>query len=364
MADTLSDVPEQASPSAASQDDRASTYNTPGEDTAARSPSADQGETRETLLEAVQKAVSDEEQRPGRDSPREASGAPLTPGPQSETAAQRPDGLRPSEPDLPDEVSEAELSQYPPQMRRRITKLVKQRHTARTEVDQLKQQLGPGAEAADQVSKYLRDNDISREDFLLTLELAAAMRRGDFRAFYAGVKPYMDLAEQYLGLQLPQDLQAVVQRGEMSPQAAAIFHRERMDRALSDTQRLRQAHTIDMRDSVQAQHQLRQNVMNSVNAWEAGIVQQDPDYALKKAAVNDTMWSVLRERGNPQTPEQAVGIAQEAYQRVNRHYQNWGPPPRRPTSRTPTSTGRYNGAGPEPRNLREAVEQAIDRARA
>jgi hypothetical protein len=360
MADDPSNVPIEPSPSVAPQDDRASTFNS-GEQQA-QSPSAapqKEGETRETLLEAVQKAVSDEEQRPGRDSRDQPSGAPLAPGTQPEAAAQQS-----RSDDLPDEVSQEELSSYTPQMRRRITRLVEQRRAARTEVDRLKASLGPGAQAADQVSKYLQDNDISREDFLLTLELSAAMRRGDFRTFYAGVKPYMDLAEQYLGLQLPQDLQQVVQRGEMSPQAAAIYHRERMDRALSDTQRLRQAHSIDARDNAMAEQQLRANVMNSVNAWEAGVVQRDPDYALKKAAVNDTMWSVLRERGNPQSPEQAVDIAQEAYQRVNRHYQNWGPPPRRPTMRSPNSTGRYNGAAPEPRNLREAVEQAIDRARA
>ena len=358
MADDLHDLPVQPSSSAAPQD-RAATFNTPGEPSPAPSPSADQGETRETLLEAVQKAVSDEDQRPSPRESREPSGAPLAPGTQPVLAAQS----RPAD-DLPDDISQDEYSQYSPRTRRRIEKLVEQRRVARAAIDQMRQNLGPGAEAADQVSKYLRDNDISREDFLLTLELAAAMRRGDFRSFYVGVKPYMDLAEQYLGLALPQDLQTVVQRGEMSPQAAAIFHRERMDRALSDTQRLRQAHSIDMRDTAAAQYPLQSNVMNSVNAWEAGIVQRDPDYALKKAAVSDTMWSVLRERGNPQTPEQAVAIAQEAYQRVNRHYQNWGPPPRRPTSRTPTSTGRFNGAAPEPRNLREAVEQAIDRARA
>lgn len=360
MADST-DVPASQSSSMTAAEDRASTFNTPGETTTpAPPPSADQGETRETLLEAVTKAVPEfQEQRPGRDA-REPSGAPLAPGPQADTATQ---GIRPAD-DLPDEISQEEFSQASPRTRRRIEKLVSERRSLRTEVDQLRSTLGPGSEAADQVSKYLRDNDISREDFLLTLELAAAMRRGDFRSFYAGVKPYMDLAEQYLGLQLPQDLQQVVQRGEMSPQAAAIFHRERMDRALSDTQRLRQAYTIDQRDTTAAQQQLRDAVGNSVNAWEASVVASDPDYALKKAAVSDTMWSVLRERGNPQTPEQAVAIAQEAYARVNRHYQNWGPPPRRSTSRQPSSTGRFNGAAPEPRNLREAVEMAIDRARA
>lgn len=362
MADST-DVPASQSSSMTAAEDRASTFNTPGESTPAPPPSADQGETRETLLEAVTKAVPEfQEQRPGRDA-REPSGAPLAPSTQADTATHgRPPTGQPE--DLPDEVSQEEFSLASPKTRRRIEKLVSERRGLRSEIDRLRSTLGPGSEAADQVSKYLRDNDISREDFLLTLELAAAMRRGDFRSFYAGVKPYMDLAEQYLGLQLPQDLQQVVQRGEMSPQAAAIFHRERMDRALSDTQRLRQAHTIDQRDTAVAQQQLRDAVGNTVNAWEASIVASDPDYALKKAAVSDTMWSVLRERGNPQTPEQAVAIAQEAYARVNRHYQNWGPPPRRPTSRQPSSTGRFNGAAPEPRNLREAVEMAIDRARA
>jgi hypothetical protein len=265
---------------------------------------------------------------------------------------------------LPDEVSPDELSQYNPQTRRRINKLVEQRRGLRTELDRVKADLAPGAEAADQVSTYLRNNDISREDFLLTLELAGAMRRGDFRSFYAGVKPYMDLAEQYLGLQLPQDLQNVVQQGQMTPQAAALYHRERMDRALSDTQRMRQAQAIDMRDTASAQQHLRSSVESSVNAWEASVVAADPDYALKKAAVNDVMWSVLNERGRPETSEQAVAIAQEAYRRVNTHYQQWSPPPRRSTTRQPSSTGRFNGAAPEPRNLREAVEQAIDRARA
>jgi hypothetical protein len=363
MAET--DVPTSSPSPVTAAGDRASTFNTPGETTPAPPPSADQGETRETLLEAVTKAVPElQEQRPGRETPREPSGAPLAPSTQADTATQGTRLATGQPDDLPDEVSQEEFSQANPRTRRRIEKLVNERRALRTEIDRLRATLGPGSEAADQVSKYLRENDISREDFLLTLELSAAMRRGDFRTFYAGVKPYMDLAEQYLGLQLPQDMQQVVQRGEMSPQAAAIFHRERMDRALSDTQRLRQAYTIDQRDTAEAQQQLRDAVGNSVNAWEASVVASDPDYALKKAAVSDTMWSVLRERGNPQTPEQAVAIAQEAYARVNRHYQNWGPPPRRSTSRQPSSTGRFNGAAPEPRNLREAVEMAIDRARA
>ena len=39
------------------------------------------------------------------------------------------------------------------------------------------------------------------------LDLAAAMRRGDFRTFLEGVTPYVKLAQESLGIQLPSDLQ-------------------------------------------------------------------------------------------------------------------------------------------------------------
>ena len=73
--------------------------------------------------------------------------------------------------------------------------------------------LEPSAHAAEQVTKYLRDHDIGQDDFLMGLELMAAMRRGDFRKFYEGVRPYMKLCEEYLGISLPPDLQQQVLRG-------------------------------------------------------------------------------------------------------------------------------------------------------
>ena len=216
------------------------------------------------------------------------------------------------------------------------------------------------SEAAESVTKYLRDNDIGRDDFLLLLELGAAMRRGDFQAFYAGVRPYMDLAEQYLGLQLPPDLQQRVQQGHMTTEAAKLFSRERMDRALAQGQAMRHA-TINASTSQQnAQTALANAVADKVNAWERATAAADADYGAKQAAVQNMMWSVVRQVGAPQTPEQAVAIAQEAYKRVNDQYKAWvgAGSPRRPTSRQPSSTGRINGAAPEPKNLAEAIGQA------
>lgn len=319
-------------------------------------PSQDQGETRETLLQAVQKAVKE----PRTSQPTEgAGGVPLAPA-AAPSAAPSADAAKAADDDLPDEVTPEELARYHPSAKRRVEKLIEQRRTLRADVERYKS-LEPQAKAAESVTKYLRDNDIARDDFLLTLELAAAMRRGDFKTFYEGVRPYMQLAEEYLGVSLPQDLQQAVQQGQMTSQAARLFARERMDRALSESQRLRQAQLYDNQSTAVAQTNLANSVRDEVNKWEQATMAADPDYAAKKAAVQDTMWAVVREKGAPQSPEHAVEIAKEAYRRVNERYRSWAPP-KRPTSSQPRSTGRTNGAAPEPTTLKEAVAQAVERA--
>jgi len=305
----------------------------------------------------VQKAVpelrtSQTEEEPG--------GVPLAPASKSDPA-KYPDEAPAGDGDLPEEVTAEELAKYPPASKRRVEKLLEQRKALRADIQRL-QGLEPQARAAESVTKYLRDNDIGQDDFLLTLELAAAMRRGDFRTFYEGVKPYMQLAEEYLGVQLPQDLQQRVAEGHMTTQAARMFARERMDRAIAESQRVRQAQQYDQTTTAHAQMQLANSVAAEVNRWEEATQKADPDYARKQAAVQDTMWAVVREKGAPQSPEHAVAIAKEAYRRVNERYSSWAPP-KRPTSSQPRSTGKTNGAAPEARTLLEAVQQARERAR-
>ena len=348
--------PVSSEPAAAPSSEPAPSQSAPSPGETAPSPSATpkEGETHETLLQAVQKAVTDRDPAQAD----QGDGGGVSPAPAAQSAAPpAPDDYS----DLPEDPNAAELGAYKGGAKRRVEKLVKQRNEARAEASRLKE-LEPQAKAAESVTKYLRDNDIAKDDFLLTLELAAAMRRGDFKTFYEGVKPYMQLAEEYLGVQLPQDLQQRVSEGHMTTQAARLFARERMDRMLAESQRIRQAQVYDGATNAQARVALANNVTNEVNRWEQATMAADPDYARKKAAVQDTMWAVVREQGAPQSPEHAVQIAQESYRRVNERYRSWAPP-RSPTSRQPSSTGRTNGAAPEAKTLKEAVMMAAERAR-
>ena len=320
------------------------------------SPGATEGDIGGSLLDALQTSVPElrqDDDYTDADGSRGASPAKV--------ARDR------SEPELPEEATPEEIARLSKTAQRRIKKMNAQRQKLASEVQRLKS-IEPSAQAADQVTDYLRKHDIGQDDFLFGLEMMASMRQGNFRKFYEGVQPYMKLAEEYLGLSLPPDLQAQVNQGHMTSQAAAMYSRERMDKAMAQTNAVRQQAMLQQHQATSAQ-QIQQSqrevlatkVANSVNAWEAQIARQDPDYAAKKAAVQNTMWAVVREQGPPQSPEHGILIAQEAYRRVNEQYRAWGPQ-RRPTSRSPSSTGRTAGVAPEPKSLLEAVRFARDGA--
>jgi hypothetical protein len=326
------------------------------EQPASQDAEQDQGESKESLLEAVQSAVPEL---------REGAQTELADDERASPAQSAKDADDDS--DVPDEVTQEELAKFSKTAQRRISKLSKQRQRLAGEVERLKT-LEPNAQAADQVIRYLNQADISRDDFLMGLQLMAAMRRGDFHTFYEGVRPYMRLCEEYLGVALPPDLQARVQQGEMTTQAAMQFSKERMDRAMAQTNAARQQQMMQQyhqQSTSQLELQQKQHLANSVavivDNWENQIARTDPSYAAKRAAVNDTMWAVVKEQGPPRSAEHGLAIAKEAYRRVNAHYGRLGPQ-RTPTYRTPSSTGRTAGVMPEPKNLMEVVKFAREGA--
>jgi hypothetical protein len=312
------------------------------------SPSeAPKGETKETLLEAVMKAVKPSED--GDDKPSAEK------SPTSERAGSSgPDGAEGDKgPDLSKDPTPEELAAYKHGTRQRIERLIGERNHFRADA---------------QVTQTLRDflvgNDIAREDFQLTLDLAAAMRRGDFRAFLEGVGPYVELATQALGLTLPPDLQNEVQVGRLTPDMASHISRERYARALAEQRATRATQVMTDQTNYQQQTHFAHSVEQTVAQWEQGIRQTDPDYGRKEETVRNFLWAVVREQGPPRSPEHAVQIATEAYNRANNVFRQAAPAPRA-TRAVPSSTNRSAapGARSEPNSLMEAAMLGLERAR-
>jgi hypothetical protein len=101
-------------------------------------------------------------------------------------------------------------------------------------------------------------------------------------------------------------------------------------------------------------------VQQAVGSWESTIRKSDPDFDRKKQSLQDAAYAVIAQRGFPQSPEQAVEWAKEAYARVNKTLREFAP---RPVATKPTpgngSSGNRSGLSPAPASLEEAIRGAM-----
>jgi hypothetical protein len=250
------------------------------------------------------------------------------------------------------------MDAYHPRTRKRIAKLLQERESLQGRIAPLEAQ----AKTTIELQNFLRQADIAKEDFGLVLDLAAAMRRGDFKTFLEGVTPYVQLAQESLGIQLPQDLLQAVRTGHMTQDAARYVAQERSARQLAETRLNRTTQESSQRAHVEAVQNFQASVAGAVSNWEKDVRRSDPDYARKEPVVRDLLHAVVQERGPPRSPAEAVEIARQAYERANAVVSRFIPAPRS-THQVPSSINRVNGARAEPRNLKEAIHLALERTR-
>lgn len=342
-------------PVTSSQDQGSTAQDTPNSgDNAAPSPSA-QGETKESLLDAVLKAVPPKSGQDGEKTDDPERAAPGSTEPQDGSDPDKPKAE--AKPTGEDPTPE-EMARYTSNTRERIKSLMAQRNEARRERDALM----PQVQIATGLREFLTQNDIGKEDFSVLLDLGVALRKGDFRTFYQGVLPYVELAEEALGLTISPDLRQQVEQGHMTTEAAKRFTQERISRQLADSTAQKAQAQLQTATQAHQTQALQTAVASAVGTWEAGIRQSDPDYGQKQELVRNMLWSVISEVGSPQNPQQAVLIAQEAYRRVNDAAARFRPAPK-PTQAVPSSLHRAAGAKAEPKSLMEAAMQGLETAR-
>jgi hypothetical protein len=306
-------------------------------------PTAD---SRETLLQAVRKVVSPTGETPAAPKPGALSANGASPAPNA----------KPGEPTGP--LTQAEFDSLPQRTKKRIDEF-------RTEIKQLQSRIGPleaQAKTTNELQSFLKQADIGKEDFGLLLDLGAAMRRGDFKAFLEGVAPYVKVAQEALGVSLPEDLQRAVQQGHMTEEAARYTAQQRGARQLAEAKAARATEQYTAVTTDQERARFTASVEQAVRDWETGIRKADPDYARKEPVVRDLLPVVVQERGPPRSPAEAIEIAKAAYERANAFVSRFVPQPRQ-TRQVPSSLTRVNGATPQPKSMLEAARFALERTR-
>jgi hypothetical protein len=342
------DLPDAPAPADTSAPADASTPSsgteTSGETTDAAPASAETKPEPESLLDAVKDVL-----KPKEPEAPEAADASATTDP-----AKLPDGQ--TDPDADKDWTDAELRQVKPHTRKYIGRLLQQRQRLRDDLAAAQ----PELDQHRQLRGYLDQHKLAPEDVNLLLSVGAALRRGDYKGFLDGIEPYRDVARQSLGLDVAPDLRSRVDDGSMTEEMARELTRTRLDAARARAEAESTGQQVQARDTSALQTQLR----TAVDSWEATIRARDPDYALKEPLVRRTTQGLLAELGAPRSQQDAVALAQRAYDEVTAQLARARPAPQ-PTRPRPAAVSTPSlGANPEPRSMLDAVRQAARAGRA
>ena len=296
------------------------------EDENAESSTAE-SETEADLLSVIQDAMQPEEE----------------PESHSENEVEGPDTLvAESDAENDEVVDDAEdFSDEPFHKHPRFKKVLEERNSYKD-----------SAEKFNVMQNYLMDNQLSGDEAAKGLEIMALMKADPMAALNA-LKPYVQNLSQAAGIVLPQDIQARVDDGYLDEDAGRELAVARAGEQRANAQ-------VNQYAQAQQQNVARQHINSlaeTVTAWEEKARQSDPDFNLKQEEIDDRIRVMVSERGRPNTPQDAISMAKEAYDAVNTRFQT------RFADRRPikTASGGKIGGSPqaEPQSLQDAIANAL-----
>ena len=173
------------------------------------------------------------------------------------------------------------------------------------------------AQKFDVMQNYLTDNKLSGEEAAKGLEIMALMKADPMAALNA-LKPYVQNLSQAAGIVLPQDIQTRVNDGYLDEDAG----REMAVLRANEQRAKAQANQYAQAQQQQAAQQHINSLAETVTAWEQKTRQSDPDFDLKQEEIDDRIRVMVSERGRPNTAQDAIAMAREAYEAVNTRFQS------------------------------------------
>ena len=317
------------------------------------------GESKETLLDAVLKVVEPTAQDDAKgEGSKEGEEAPTSEESKSEDQSEEDEAQEDTGAEDPEDS--AAIKDANRQAQRYIRKLQKQRRELQDQVQQY-EALRPNAEIGEQLQSYASANNLSSNDVVMALDLAAMVSRGDWQGFYQVISPLVREAQERVGVVLPTDIQQRVDQGHMTAQAARDLANERFQRAQYE----QQTHVMQERAQSQYLHQVKDEVQRSVSAFEQRLAASDPDYKAKAESVRRVAQARLFERGGQiSSVQEALAITKEAYDEVNAQFKRYQPAPRATTPTPGGSNPQTPATRSAPKNLMEAALLGLAKTRA
>lgn len=209
-----------------------------------------------------------------------------------------------------------------------------------------------GHEQYEKIQSSLREMRLSAEETAQGLSIMGLMKSNPQAALEA-LQPIINNLQQVTGQIIPNDIQQKIEDGYMDEDVGKELARTRADVQIqknANQQMLNEQEQMKTRSEINS---LAQSVTN----WEKNVRKTDPDFDFKQDEIDDRVSALVRERGRPNNSDDAVALAQEAYDTVNKRYRS------RMGVKSPIrslSGGKLGGSPiPEPKSLMEAVQNAL-----
>ena len=269
----------------------------------------------ESYLDAVLGALKDK-----GESPASAQVAEKAPEAQAE-----PEKSGEAKPD-PDELTPDELKRLPQKTQKRIQDLLGERKTLTAELEPLK----VAKQRLDNITEQFRSTGLDGKDIDTVLEIGTLLKRGDLFAAREKLAPIWEVIQRATGSVIPADIADAHKAGQISEQHARELAEARA-RAQSE-QQLRQSQVAEQQRAAERQQaeQFQATVVKTVNDWEAGKRQRDPDCNLKAPQVRQQIKLELLDPNvaKPQSAQEAVQMAEKALATVDAMLRQFRPAPR------------------------------------
>lgn len=226
--------------------------------------------------------------------------------------------------------------------------------------------LTPKAQTYDELSNWLQQSNLAKDDFANLLTIGAAVRNEPFKA-YELLKPIMDQLEGIVGTKLPADIQAKVDQGLVDPETARDLARARGEAAVHKSARdtIEQRVAREREEAERSQHQdhaetIVQGIVSHVNSWAS----RDPDAARIRPFVEEAIELELRKRdaqgAQPRDVQEATAIVDAVVKATKDRMRSFIPPPQpRSGSILPVGGAYANAAAPVPQSSLDAANAAL-----
>ena len=209
--------------------------------------------------------------------------------------------------DAEDDYSDVPFNKHP-----RFQELVREKNTLKVDAERYRN-----------VQTFLDHNGLSAEEAADGLTIFALIKTNPVEAWQRA-KPTIQKLLIAAGEVLPEDLTAMVNRGEMTREAALTVSRGRASvNAVSATRSFEQ-----QRQARQSQAEAQNALRSAADTWAAERARKDPNFASKMEPLMDRVYALQRKEGIPNTPE---GVREQ----LNRAYKAVVPPAAKPAAPAP-----------------------------